>query len=111
MDEVNCSFPTDSSVSFVGAGAHVSAETGDLATTIVLILSYLREHSLCLHTLVAMSYGCKKEGGAAMLDINIEPYVSMHTKAIKALASDYHNEVIRKYTYAHKKNDPVPHPK
>jgi hypothetical protein len=74
-------------------------------------LSYLREHGLCLCTLVAMSYGCKKEGGVAMLDINIEPYVSMPTKAVKALASNYCNGVIWRYTYAHKKNDPVPCPK
>ncbi len=71
MDEVDWSFPTDGSVSSVGAGAHVSAEAGDLATTGVSILSYLQEHGLCLCTLVAMSYGCKKEGGAGTLDINI----------------------------------------
>jgi hypothetical protein len=58
-----------------------------------------------------MSYGCKKEGGAAMLDINIEPYALMHTKAVKPLASDYCNEVIRQYTYAHEENNPVPCPK
>jgi hypothetical protein len=29
-----------------------------------------------------------------MLDINMEPYASMHTKAVKPLASNYCNEVI-----------------
>ncbi len=111
MDEVDRSFPTDGSVSSVGAGAHVSAEAGDSAPTGVSILSYLWEHGLCPHTLVAMSYGCKKEGGAAMLDNNIKPYASMPTKAVKALASNYRNKVIRCYTYAHKENDSVPHSK
>jgi hypothetical protein len=95
MDEVNRSFPTDGSVSFVGAGTDVSAEADSLAATGVLILSNLQEHSLCLCTLVAMSYGCKKEGGVAMLHINAEPYASMPSKAVKALASNYKNEVIR----------------
>ncbi len=93
MDEVNCLFPTDGSVSSVGVGTDVSAEAGSCAATGVLILSYLQEHGLCLSTFVAMSYSCKKEGGAEMLDINAEPYASMPTKAVKALARDYPNEV------------------
>ncbi len=46
-----------------------------------------------------------------MLDINIKPYASMPTKAVKALAGDYCNEVIWRYIYAHKENDLVPCPK
>jgi hypothetical protein len=111
MDEVDCSFPTDGSVSSVGAGTDASAKADSLAATGVSILSYLQEHSLCLRTLVAMSYGCKKEGGAATLDINTEPYASMPSKAVKALASNYRNEVIWQYTSTHKENDPVPCPK
>jgi hypothetical protein len=55
-----------------------------------------------------MSYGCKKEGGAAMRDIYAEPYVLMSSKAVKALVIDYPNEVFWIYTYAHEENDPVP---
>ncbi len=95
MDELDCSFPTDGSVSSVGAGTDVSAEAGGSAATKVSILSNLWEHGLCLCTLVAMSYGCKKEGGAAMLDINAELYALMPSKAVKALASNYRNKVIR----------------
>ncbi len=93
MDHFDCSFPTDSSVSSVGAGTDVSSEAGGLTATKVSILFYLWEHSLCLCTLVAMSYGCKKEGGAAMLDINAEPYASMPSKAVKALVINYRNKV------------------
>jgi hypothetical protein len=56
MDEVNCSFPTDGSVSSVSAGTDVSAEARGSAATGVSILSYLQKQGLCLCTLVAMSY-------------------------------------------------------
>ncbi len=111
MDEVDRSFPADGSISSVGAGDHVSAEAGDSTTTGASIFSYLQEHGQCLRTLVAMSYGCKKECGAAILDISIEPYALMNSKAVKPLASDYCNEVTRRYTYGHEENNPVPHPK
>ncbi len=77
MDEFDRSLFTDGSVSSVGAETDVSAEAGGSAATGVSILSYSWEHGLCLCTLVAMSYGCKKEGGAAMLDINAEPVVDL----------------------------------
>jgi hypothetical protein len=60
MDEVNCSFPTYGSVSFVGAGTDVSSEAGSFAATRVLILSYLQEHGLCLCTLVASVWRLKR---------------------------------------------------
>ena len=94
MDEVDCSFPTDSSVSSVGAGTDASAKADSLAATGVSILSYLQEHSLCLRTLVAMSQGCKNESGALLLDITTEPFASMLTKTLKVLASNYRNKVI-----------------
>jgi hypothetical protein len=46
-----------------------------------------------------------------MLDVSVEPYAPMNSKAVKPLASDYRNEVTRQYAYSHEENDPVPHPK
>ena len=55
MDDFDCSFPTDGSVSSVGAGTDVSVEADGLAATVVLFLYYFRKHGLCLCTLVDMS--------------------------------------------------------
>ncbi len=99
MDEFNRSLPTDGSVSSVGDGTYVSAKAGGLAPAGVSILSYLQEHGYCLCTLAAMSHGCKKEDSEVMLYINAGPLVMMTSKAVKVLASNYHNEVIRKYAY------------
>jgi hypothetical protein len=43
-----------------------------------------------------------------MLDITAEPFVSMPAKTVKALVSNYHNEVTWQYLYSHKEHDPLP---
>ncbi len=46
-----------------------------------------------------------------MLDINSESFAPMPSKAVKVLASFFHNEVIQQYAYAHEENDSFPCPK
>jgi hypothetical protein len=114
MDEVDCTSPADGSISVVGGGTDVYVEAGDPAPTGGgTILSYLQEHGISLCTLVAMtmSHRCKKLNGTVMLEITAEPFVSMPAKTVKALASDYHNEVTRGYLYSHEEHDPLPCPK
>ena len=109
--------PADGGISSgVGGETDVSIEAGGFAPTKprrnehFSIVSYLQEHGYSLRTIVAMSHGLKKDDGTPMLDITSEPFASMPAKMVKALASDYHSEVSRRYSYSHEKDDPRPRP-
>jgi hypothetical protein len=58
-----------------------------------------------------MSHSCKKDCSAVMLDITTELFALLPAKTVKALASNYCNEVTWQYSYSYGGNDPVPHPK